>query len=317
MNDYSFPDHVLISDNSRNIITKILNLDPSKRPTLDELLEHPFLNHGFNVPKLLPLSTLACPPSEAQKKQYPTGKGFNQFAANDINYQTQSNFAINNLNNQFHSAFQLVYQQRQQRLSNKNKVEVWMRKWVDYSSKYELGYLLSNGSSGVFFNDSTKIIVHPKGNYFEYIEKSPTDKQDIISQYTLTDFPKDIQKKVTLLQHFQNDLEGEKIEQLNQPDEENKSQPLIYLKKWMKTEHAIMFKLSNNIVQVNFTDRTEVILSPELKMLTYVNKKGERSNYPLATALESTNVEMTKRLKYTKEILTHMLNNEQKIQNQE
>ena len=60
---------------------------------------------------------------------------------------------------------------------------------------------------------------------------------------------------------------------------------------------------------MNFTDKTEVILSSELKMLTYVNKKGERSNYPLATALESTNVEMTKRLKYTKEILAHMLNN--------
>ena len=59
---------------------------------------------------------------------------------------------------------------------------------------------------------------------------------------------------------------------------------------------------------MNFTDRTEVILSSELKMLTYVNKKGERSNYPLATALESSNVEMTKRLKYTKEILAHMLN---------
>lgn len=89
----------------------------------------------------------------------------------------------------------------------------------------------------------------------------------------------------------------------------------------MKTRHAIMFRLSNKIVQVyikyiknnieqvNFTDRTEVILSSEHKMLTYVNKKGERSNYPLASALESTNIEMTKRLKYTKEILAHMLNN--------
>jgi len=44
-------------------------------------------------------------------------------------------------------------------------------------------------------------------------------------------------------------------------------------------------------------------------MVTYVNKKGERSNYPLATALESSNTEMAKRLKYTKEILTHMLAN--------
>ena len=88
-----------------------------------------------------------------------------------------------------------------------------------------------------------------------------------------------------------------------------KEKPLIYLKKWMKSRHAILFRLSNKIVQVNFTDKTEVILSSELKMLTYVNKKQERSHYPLATALESTNTEMTKRLKYTKEILAHMLNN--------
>ena len=50
------------------MITKILNLDPSKRPTLDELLEHSFLNFGKNIPKLLPLSTLACPLSEEFKK---------------------------------------------------------------------------------------------------------------------------------------------------------------------------------------------------------------------------------------------------------
>ena len=43
--------------------------------------------------------------------------------------------------------------------------------------------------------------------------------------------------------------------------------------------------------------------------MTYVNKKGERSIMPLSQALDSNNQEMTKRLKYTKDILTHMLNN--------
>jgi polo-like kinase 1 len=47
------------------------------------------------------------------------------------------------------------------------RAEVWVKKWVDYSSKYGLGYLLSNGSTGVFFNDSTKIIMDPKGETFE------------------------------------------------------------------------------------------------------------------------------------------------------
>ena len=39
-----------------------------------------------------------------------------------------------------------------------------------------------------------------------------------------------------------------------------------------------------------------------------MNKKGERSTYPLNSAMESANLEMVKRLKYTKDILTHMLN---------
>lgn len=33
-----------------------------------------------------------------------------------------------------------------------------VKKWIDYSSKYGIGYILNNNSYGVFFNDSTKIL---------------------------------------------------------------------------------------------------------------------------------------------------------------
>jgi len=62
-NSYSFPEHLPISDAARNLITKILNLDPARRPNLDEILNHQFMNNGGTIPKNLPLSTLACPPS--------------------------------------------------------------------------------------------------------------------------------------------------------------------------------------------------------------------------------------------------------------
>ena len=141
----------------------------------------------------------------------------------------------------------------------------------------------------------------------------------------MNDFPKDLQKKVTLLQHFKNYLEGEnptpsktedktdqKTDENTKKTEDNKDEtsekPFTYVKKWMRTRHAIMFRLSNKIVQVCFQDHTEIILSSESRIVTYVNKKGERSTYPLSSALENSNYEMTKRLKYTKDILTHMLN---------
>ncbi len=79
------------------------------------------------------------------------------------------------------------------------------------------------------------------------------------------------------------------------------------MKKWAKTHHAILFRLSNKVVQVNFKDGTEIVLSSETREVTYVSKKGERLNFPLNSALESKNVEMTKRLRYTKDILTRML----------
>ena len=54
--------------------------------------------------------------------------------------------------------------------------EVWVKKWVDYSSKYGLGYHLSNASVGVFFNDATKIVLDPNSYHFDYIERRQTDR---------------------------------------------------------------------------------------------------------------------------------------------
>lgn len=52
---------------------------------------------------------------------------------------------------------------------NKNQVReslsqtstVFVKKWVDYSAKYGLGYLLSDGTTGIYFNDSSKMIIDP------------------------------------------------------------------------------------------------------------------------------------------------------------
>ena len=191
-----------------------------------------------------------------------------------------------------------------------------------------MGYLLSNGFTGVFFNDSSKIILDPKTNNFNYIERRMSDKQEIAYSHTLSEYPKELQKKLTLLQHFRSYLEGDSTnagglatsseiknfeKNTNNEDVKTGDDSLkkinnyVYVKKWMRTRHAIMFRLSNRIVQVCFQDHTEIILSSESRIVTYVNKKAERLTYPLGSALESNNTEMTKRLKYTKDILTHML----------
>ena len=343
MNAYSFPENAIISEAAKNLISQILVTDPAKRPTLDQILTHDFFNQGTSIPKLLPASTLACTPSLSYIRQFMpdagkdgivnkpltttklierTGTNNNTTADKDENRNGKD--AIKNLN--------VNFPQGDPHLKGP---DTWVKKWVDYSSKYGLGYLLSNGFSGVFFNDSSKIILNPVTSQFNYIERRMSDKQEIISTHTMTDYPKELQKKVTLLHHFKNYLEGDNNN--NEPqsdastrtpaegenkddadkdkdkDKDKKDKPFTYVKKWMRTRHAIMFRLSNKIVQVCFQDKTEIILSSESRVVTYANKRGERTTYPLSTALEMSNYEMTKRLKYTKDILTHMLNmNQQK-----
>ena len=365
MNNYSFPETAVISEAAKNLITEILVTDPSKRPTLDQILTHDFFNQGTSIPKLLPTSTLACTPSLSYIRQFmpeagPNGivtKPLDTFshqkmqsdrtgvdiqkrpmttATNNIYGSTVSSNNPNTMRDgdkKMKTDFQLNSNSNNTAASTNLKVpDTWVKKWVDYSSKYGLGYLLSNGFFGVFFNDSSKIILEPKSGAFNYIERRVTDKQEVITSHTLTDYPKDLHKKVTLLQHFKSYLEGDQNKAPNSSDKQPEGNPspsespgesgsgvkqpgtYVYVKKWMRTRHAIMFRLSNKIVQVCFQDHTEIILSSESRVVTYANKKGERSSYPLSTALESNNYEMTKRLKYTKDILTHMLNMNQQQQ---
>ena len=88
----------------------------------------------------------------------------------------------------------------------------------------------------------------------------------MLTKYPFNEFPKELQKKVTLLEHFKSYLQSSTAQQsashkhaekndLGMGTSNSDSKPpagSVYVKKWMRTRHAIMFRLSNKIVQVNF-----------------------------------------------------------------
>ena len=55
----------------------------------------------------------------------------------------------------------------------------FVNKWVDYSSKYGLGYLLSSGIVGIQFNDNTKMIsIKDAPETVEYITKEMESREE-------------------------------------------------------------------------------------------------------------------------------------------
>lgn len=69
MNSYSFPKHVTVSAEARKLIKNILVTDPKSRLTVEEISQHDFLTK-CKIPKLLPVSTLAYPPSVSYLRQF-------------------------------------------------------------------------------------------------------------------------------------------------------------------------------------------------------------------------------------------------------
>lgn len=206
--------------------------------------------------------------------------------------------------------------------------ELWVTKWVDYSSKYGVGYILSDESIGVYFNDSTKIILCPEGDRFDYITRRTQEKAEIRTTHTFEDYPEDLKKKVTLLRHFRNYMltdvlekkDGASVGESSLPKTLSKESKISkissdgsdagqapYVKKWTRNKHAIMFQLSNKIVQVVFFDKTEAVLSSKSHMVTYIDKKGSVCSYPLSNVLDVPSPELAKRLRYTKDILVNLL----------
>ena len=79
------------------------------------------------------------------------------------------------------------------------------------------------------------------------------------------------------------------------------------MKKWIKTKHAMLFRLSNGTVQVLFYDMTEVLISSEGKLITYVDMDKNRFVHSIAEIANKQHSDISRRLKYAKEILSQLI----------
>jgi serine/threonine protein kinase len=119
-----------------SLIKSILVVDPSKRPSIESILHSPYLTPKHSILHQVSLNT---PPNSQ-----PTLK--------------ENKAILNKSSPKEPSRHTKTASMGCPRQPTSPGIRVWVTKWVDYSSKYGLGYSLSNGDLGVYFNDSSKIL---------------------------------------------------------------------------------------------------------------------------------------------------------------
>ena len=357
--EYIFPENCQISEYAKKLIKKILVVDPKKRPSLNDILLDDFFNQGIAIPKLMPTPTLAFKPPKEYINKYMPNRISKSFEIKKSNEEKSKNISSNEKTKDTEKVDNSGYVPPFINSTFLSKKEVWVTKWVDYSTKYGLGYILNNGLIGVYFNDNTKMLLNPNKNRITYVERKISEKQELLYTFSINEFPDDIKNKIALFNQFRNFLEEDKLKLTNtlpmrtrdrkslgpnaemrrrktkiekmkndlndsKQDKKNNNNndivnieeiDFIFVKKWLKTKHAMIFRFSNKVIQVCFQDRSQIIIHTLNKNITYTNKGGEKNVYPISKALNSSNHEMNKRVKYTKEVLAHMMSiNKKKLE---
>lgn len=209
--------------------------------------------------------------------------------------------------------------------------QICVTKWVDYSSKYGLGYMLLDGSVGVHFNDSTKIISSPCGTSFNYITRNTQEQPENQTTHSFENHPPELRKKVKLLRHFEQCLVtgqagtpvirgsdspvvstcgplcGPSAKSLL-PREVQQPPEQVYVTKWIQDRHSTLFvvgkKTMTGFAQVVFIDGTTLLVSLHQNgTVTYIDKQHQLFSSTLSSASNDTIPGIERRLQYTKGLL--------------
>ncbi len=258
---YSFPEHLNLSRACKELISGLLVPDPEQRFSLDQVKASRFMQPRYAVPRLLPVSSLTAPLSQSFVE-----RTLAQSAQHEVPPPPKAELFEDTLG------------------------KVWIIKWLNLSAKYGLGYLLSNGVSGVSFNDHSHLL--QSGQFITYLSKRAPART-----FSTAEPPTALIKKLTLLQQFQRFLGPEALSA--------NSAPLLYVKKWLQTSQGMLFRLSTRVIQVIFRDKSEILLSADASQLTYLNVQGERSTISLKEPQQDP--EVSQRLQLAQELLGQML----------
>jgi len=320
-------------------ITSSSVTQPSKSATVNTLSVRPPLSSISNLPQANPIASSNPRCDNDVGKVVPQNNGLfkkplptvpplsNQLALAPTTYNNQqveqiaviSSSPDDILEKQFPKIRENLMFQLNKLISNpcvdNGTVSLCVSRWIDYSAKYGLAYLLSDGTVGMYFNDFTKMVLAPNQMYIDYIG---THNRQRMTKSTLAD---SLKKKLVLLFTIYNQLQDKGIKEnitelcisdvMKDADLEDvrNHPPLPYVKKWLRTKHAMFFRFSGAaaVLQVNFVDHRKVVISSNGENLLFLDKHQNIKILPLASVDTKHHSEIASRLSYIEQIISQII----------
>ncbi|OCF59904.1 PLK/PLK1 protein kinase [Kwoniella mangroviensis CBS 10435] len=166
---------------------------------------------------------------------------------------------------------------------------VFVVSWLDYCTKYGMGFAMTDGTVSVHFNDSTSLVLAPGKQHFDDIR--PTASDDLSHHtrrsHSIDAYPSDLKNKVYLLKHFESYmLDKLFLEQPYTYDDVNLKTGMVFIVKYLRMKHVILFRLSNDVLQFNFYDHTKLILSQDGLVVSVIDRHSILRTWSLESLLQ-------------------------------
>ncbi|KAK4684394.1 hypothetical protein P7C73_g5784, partial [Tremellales sp. Uapishka_1] len=186
--------------------------------------------------------------------------------------------------------------------------KIFVISWLDYCTKYGMGFAMTDGTVTVHFNDSTCLALSPGKQHFDHIQ--PATQGDLVQgirkNYAIDDHPKDLNNKVYLLRHF----EGYMMDKLvgNQEytwEDKALTRGMVFVTKYLRMKHVILFRLSNDVLQFNFYDHSKLILSSGGLVVSLIDKHYVLRTWSLEALLRPQIAEQSEKARARHEKVLH------------
>lgn len=260
--NYVIPIEPQVSKNAKEFIKSTLQINPNLRPSVQQLLCHPFITGG-QFTAIVPQKPIVShkPITERPALLAEVPKKHENVLDNPI-----VNDAVDG---PVHVGEETTIP------------KYFVSRFCDDSKRTGLSYLLADGTVGMITKENERWIMDPHEEFIQFYRDYYVTEPELIDPLlssepmvaTLKKFSK-LLKKLTSM--------------FTLPDVRyDKNVPLAHVKYWLRSDNATLFRMDQRDVQVNFDDKVKVAYFPHTKRMMMVTNLKEKTRAILTDSLKA------------------------------